>query len=285
MNRRPNRWHFDSVFLTRQPGPAPKRTISSSARNGWLAISASCVLAVSPLFAGDVISRVPAAIEPAIQALPSMPVPTQVPGLPEPVTAKHFDALTSHSPFLRSVGLSDSIVLTGIARLDGDVFATLFDTDTRESHLVSGKANSQGWQLVDVRGDEADLESLTAKIQVAGGEVISIRYEKLPEKITRGGPGGGANGGSSSGSGSKELSSRQLEEAKKAARNYKEGFSSDGYPDKPPSEVVRKLQKISENQRESINRRMIELRNRGLGMDQRRKIYNDMVDRSAQGKR
>ena len=81
------------------------------------------------------------------------------------------------------------------------------------------------------------------------------------------------------------MSSRQLEEAKKAARNYKEGFSSDGYPDKPPAEVVKKLQKIGQDQRESINRRMMELRNRGMGMDDRRRIYNDMVDRSAQGKR
>lgn len=228
---------------------------------------------------------VPAAVvEPAVRAQP--PVPAQFSGLPEPVTAAHFDALKSHSPFLRSVGLSDSIVLTGIARFEGDLFATLFDTETRESHLVSGEANSDGWQLVDIRGDEADLELLTAKVQIAGGEVISIRYEKLPEKLTRGGPGGGANGGSSSQSnGSRELSSRQLEEAKKAARNYREGFSSDGYPDKPPAEVVRKLQKISESQRESINRRMMELRNRGLGMDERRRIYNDMVDRSAQGKR
>ena len=245
-----------------------------------------CVSVVLPAFAGDVVTKVvpTAVVEPAVKAHPQMSA--QVPGLPEAVTAEHFDALRSHSPFLRSVGLSDSIVLTGIARFEGDLFATLFDTDTRESHLVSGEANSDGWQLVDVRGDEADLESLTAKIQIAGGEVISIRYEKLPEKLTRGGPGGGANGGSSSqGGGSRELSERQLEEARKAARNYRDGFSSDGYPDKPPAEVVRKLQKISESQRESINRRMIELRNRGLEMEQRRRIYNDMLDRSVQGKR
>jgi hypothetical protein len=264
------------MIFTRQFGAWSKRPLAPT-------LSAFAVLAAMPLFAGDAITEVPAVVESASQVRPDMPA--QIPGLPEPVTAKHFDALTTHSPFLRSVGLSDSIVLTGIARFEGDVFATLFDTDSRESHLVSATANQNGWQLVDVGGDETDLESLTAKVQIAGGELISIRYEKLPEKLTRGGPGGGANGGSSSGNGSTKLSSRQLEEAKKAARNYKDGFSSDGYPDKPPSEVVKKLQKISESQRESINRRMIELRNRGLGMDERRRIYNDMVDRSAQGKR
>ncbi len=201
-------------------------------------------------------------------------------GLPEAVTAEHFDALKSHSPFLRSVGLSDSIVLTGLARIHNETFATLFDTESRESHLVSRSANPEGWQLVDVRGDESDLESLTAKIQIAGGEVLSIRYEKLSEKVTRRSPGGG---GSDSASG--HLNSDQMKEAKKAAVNYKEGFSSDGYPRQPPSELVKKLSKLNADQRESINRDMIELRNKGLGMDERRRIYNEKVDRSLSGRR
>jgi hypothetical protein len=200
--------------------------------------------------------------------------------LPEPVTEEHFAALKAHSPFLRSVGLSDSVVLTGVARIENDVFATLFDTETRESHVVSRRENPQGWQLVDVRGDEADLESLTAKIQVAGGEVISIRYEKLPSKSDHG------NSGSRSGvGGSSRLSSSQLQQAKYAAVNYRGEHPADGFPRKPPPEVVEKLSKMSVQQRESINREMIELRNRGLGMEERRKIYGEKVDRTAQGRR
>lgn len=195
-------------------------------------------------------------------------------GLPERVTEENFAEFQTRSPFLRSVGLSDSIVLTGVARIEEDVFATLFDTKTTESHVVSQHANSEGWQLVGIRGDETDLESLTAKIQISGGEVVSIRYEKLPASARVGKPGSGSGG-------STRLSDRDLREAREAARNYRNGFSSDGFPDKPPRDVAEKLSRISENQREVINRRMIELRNRGMGMDERRRIYVDMVNRTA----
>lgn len=201
--------------------------------------------------------------------------------LPEPVTEENFAALKTHSPFLRSLGPSDSIVLSGVARIENEVFATLFDTKTTESHVVSKTTNPQGWQLVGVRGDEADLESLTAKVQVAGGEVISIRYEKLPSKTAKGKPG---SGGGSAG-GSSRLSSDQLKQAKYAAVNYRGEHPADGYPNKPPPEMVQKLSKMSVQQRESINREMIELRNRGLGMEERRKIYVDKVDRTLRGRR
>ena len=76
-----------------------------------------------------------------------------------------------------------------------------------------------------------------------------------------------------------------MEEAKKAAVNYREGFTSDGYPNQPPPEMVAKLSRLSVDQREEINRQMIGIRNRGLGMDERRRIYEGMVDRASQGRR
>ncbi len=116
---------FDFMVSTRQTSLALRRMFVHNASGGWLVMGAVCLLAMPPLFAGDVITKVPAAVlEPAIQALPQSP--QQIPGLPEPVTASHFEALKSHSPFLRSVGLSDSIVLTGMAPFEGDLFATLF---------------------------------------------------------------------------------------------------------------------------------------------------------------
>ena len=196
-------------------------------------------------------------------------------GLPQPVSEENFAEFQQRSPFLRSVGLSDSIVLTGMARIEDDVFATVFDTETTESHVVSETANSLGWQLVGVQGDEDDLESLTAKVQVSGGEVISVRYEKLPATAVAARPGGGSPGGSS------RLSDRDMREAKEAAVNFKKGFSSDGFPKEPPRDVQEKLSRMSTNQREIINRRMIELRNRGMGMEERRRIYVDMVNRTA----
>jgi|UniRef100_UPI003783726A hypothetical protein len=66
-----------------------------------------------------------------------------------------------------------------------------------------------------------------------------------------------------------------MDEAKNAAVNYKEG-----YPKAPPPEMVAKLSRLSTSQREDINRTMFGYRNQGLGLDERRKIYENLVDRS-----
>ena len=197
--------------------------------------------------------------------------------VPEPVTDEDFAALKQRSPFVRSLGASDSIVLTGIARIGNDVFVTVVDAKTREARLLSTTANPQGWRLVSFRGSESDIESLTAKIQV-GTEVISVRYERLPPKSVQRRAGGGSGRPG-------PLSSSQLKEAKHAAANFREGFSADGYPRQPPREIVEKLSRINSQQREAINREMLELRNRGLGMDERRGIYVEKVNRAAGGRR
>lgn len=200
------------------------------------------------------------------------------PAIPQSVKAENFDAIITSSPFTRSLGGSDSLILTGIANLEQDVFATLFDTHTMESHVVSTRENAQGWQLVGIGGDAADLKTLSAKIQIAGGQVITVRYQKPPAKIMRGISRSGS--GSSGGGNSAPLTPAQIEEAQKAAVNYKEGFTSDGYPKAPPAEIVEKLSRLSVGQREDINRQMIGLRNQGLGMDERRKIYENLVERA-----
>ena len=91
--------------------------------------------------------------------------------------------------------------------------------------------------------------------------------------------------GGSSGGNSPPLSSSQVDEAKKAAVDYREGFNADGYPKQPPPEMVEKLSRLSVSQREDINRQMFGFRNQGLGLDERRKIYENRVARSGQGSR
>ena len=195
-----------------------------------------------------------------------------------------FEALVTNSPFTRSLGFSDSMILTGLAHIDNDVFATLFDTKSMESHVVSKTANTKGWQLVGVGGNAAIMQTWSVKIQIAGGEVISVRYQQPPKKTVRT-PSDSSGSGGSSGGNSPPLSSSQVEEAKNAAVNYREGFTSDGYTKAPPPEMVQKLSRLSVSQREDINRQMLGLRNQGLGMDERRKIYENLVDRSTQGSR
>ena len=215
------------------------------------------------------------------------------PALPTPVSDANFSALIDKSPFLRSIGLSDSLVVTGVAYIEEDVFATLFDRETRESYVVGEESNSEGWQLVGVKGDESDIETLTARIKIAGNEVVSIRYEKLDSKafrkskasvsLSRSSPGGGT--GPHGGPDPRVLTRDQAADAKNAAQHYKEGFQADGYPDKPPPATMEKLKKLSNQQRESINVKMYEFRNRGLGMRERAQIYESMLDRAVQSRR
>ncbi len=220
----------------------------------------------------------------ALHAAETMPPPPALDddgAIPQPVNMEAFDALLTNSPFTRSLGVSDSLILTGVARFEKDVFATLLDTQTFESHVVSRTPNFQGWQLVGVGGSTAEIQTWSAKIQVPGGEVISVRYQKPPPKPARSKSGGSGSPGPSGGN-APPLTASQISEAKTAAVNYKEGFSSDGYPQAPPPEMVAKLSRLSTSQRETINQQMLGLRNQGLGLNDRRKIYEGLVDRSLQ---
>ncbi len=190
----------------------------------------------------------------------------------------------SSSPFTRSLGVSDSLILTGVARFDSEVFATVLDTKTMESQVVSQRPNGEGWQLIDVGGDPARKQTWSATIQVRGGEVVHVRYQEPPPRPARGSSGPGGSSGGFGGS-APPLTSSQVEEAKRAALNYREGFNADGYPRQPPPEMVEKLSRLSVGQREDINRQMFGFRNRGLGMEERRRIYEDMVNRATQGRR
>lgn len=212
--------------------------------------------------------------------------------LPAPVSADNFSELRQHSPFQRTLNLSGSLILTGLARIEDETVATMLDLETHQSYVVSPEMNSEGWQLVGVRGDESDLETLTAEIKVAGTEVVSIRYQKAPEnakpirgvmvstRIGNGTPGGGT--GPHGGPDPRVLTPDQLSNARHAARNIRDGFQADGYGDREriPDDVVRKISRLSVQQREAINVKMFEYRNRGLGMTERKQIYNRMLDRA-----
>lgn len=200
--------------------------------------------------------------------------------IPRPMRDETFDDLMANPPFTRSLGISDSLILTGVAKINREVFATLMDTRTMESQIVSKTPNRGGWQLIGVSGDPARTETWSAKIQIRGGEVVSIRYQKPPPRPSKSGTSG--PGGSGSGGNLPAISNSQISEAKAAAVNYKDGFLADGYPDKPPREMVEKLSRLSTSQREEINRTMFGHRNQGLGLDARRQIYEGLVDRALQ---
>ena len=97
--------------------------------------------------------------------------------IPKAVVAEHFMALKQSSPFTRTIDISDSLLLTGIAEIDGKPVATLIDTKTSQSYVISDTPNSEGWKMVGLtEGDE--LEQLVASISVSGGEVVNVRYDR-----------------------------------------------------------------------------------------------------------
>lgn len=116
------------------------------------------------------------------------------PDLPKTVVPDDVAPLITASPFTRSLNLSDSLVLTGIAYIEGKPVATILNKETKENFVVSENPNAQGWTLAETSAT-VQLNRTQAKIMV-GGEVITVRYsdEQLtPESMKKGGfkPGGG----------------------------------------------------------------------------------------------
>jgi hypothetical protein len=124
------------------------------------------------------------------------------PDLPQPVSADDLTPLMTASPFTRSLNLSDSLVLTGIAYIDGKPVATLLNKDTKENFVVSQEPNAQGWRLAETSAT-LQLNRTQAKIMI-GAETVTVRYgddQLTPEAMKKGGfkPGGGTPGGPPSG--------------------------------------------------------------------------------------
>jgi hypothetical protein len=191
---------------------------------------------------------------------------------PESLTAQHFAELKSHSPFLRSLDLSKTVVLTGVARIDGELVATIFDREQKETRVVSRAANAQGWQLVSVEGDQKRIESMTAQISVSGGEVISVRFDPGQLSVTprTSGP---------------QIPADQAEYIAAQAKNFRQGISGDGVRGPPPPELVEKLSKLDEQQRGQIIYQIRQMREKGVSSEDRQKAIMQMADRALQQRR
>src|SRR5207244_4223980 len=75
------------------------------------------------------------------------PPPAVDPDVPAPFDAAVATSLLEHPPFTRALNLSESLLLTGVAYVDGKPVATIKDVKTNQSYLVSEEPNSQGWRL------------------------------------------------------------------------------------------------------------------------------------------
>ncbi len=119
---------------------------------------------------------------PAAPAAPAGPVD---PDLPQPFDATSLSAIIQNSPFTRIVSISDSLVLTGMAYVNGKPVVTIFDKNEKQSLVVSEEPNLKGWKLIEAL-PTANIDRAQAKIAI-GGETFSIRHSVLDKNdLTKG---------------------------------------------------------------------------------------------------
>jgi len=106
---------------------------------------------------------------------PAAPAPDS--DLPQPFDANAAQAVLENSPFTRSLNLSDSLVLTGIAYVEGKPVATLVNKTTRESYVVTEEPDVRGWKLAETSASN-QLQRTQVKI-LMGAEIITVRYGDL----------------------------------------------------------------------------------------------------------
>jgi hypothetical protein len=99
------------------------------------------------------------------------------PDLPQPFDPATLAPVAASSPFTRMVNVSDNLVLTGIAYINGKPVATLFNKETKESHIVSSEPNFQGWVLNEAL-PAPDITRSRALITI-GGEQVKVGYASL----------------------------------------------------------------------------------------------------------
>lgn len=218
----------------------------------------------------------PLALLSSAPAQETPPVPADV--APIGVATEDFTALKGQSPFLRSLNLSDSLVLTGFADVEGERVATILNKETKQTYVVSSQINSQGWKMVDLKTD-ADLEKVAAKVAVDGGEVVTVRYADIDLKNGEAKP---APGPSTEPNGSPTA----IMEARRGRFGGPGGPRGPGMGG-PPPEIREKMEQLSENQREKLFNKMRELREKSPDMswEERGKIFNEALDKMVNKKK
>ncbi len=104
------------------------------------------------------------------------------PDLPQPFDPKVLAPILTNSPFNRSVNLSDSLVLTGMATVDGKAMVTLMDKELKRTYVVTDEPNENGWKLAEAP-HQVELKKALVKISI-GSEVVTIRHDREGQEET-----------------------------------------------------------------------------------------------------
>lgn len=183
--------------------------------------------------------------------------------LPKPFNPAVAESLLTAPPFTRSINLSDKLVLTGIAFIEGKPVATILDTEKKQNYVVSEEPNAQGWKLAETNAT-VKLDRTQVKIMV-GGEVVTIRYSKdqlTPENTRNARPNGEGGFGRGGDRGGDRSRSRRG----------------------PDDETRRRIEALPEDAR----RRMFEElgqnreRLRSMSEDERRQFFQRQLERAEQ---
>mgnify|MGYP001179724335 CR=1 FL=1 len=95
---------------------------------------------------------------------------------PSSLEVADFAALKGASPFVRILNPAEIYTLKGVARVDEEHLATLYNRETKKSVVVSPKeASDEGIKLIQVAGGQG-LEGVTATVSFAGEEV-ELKYQ------------------------------------------------------------------------------------------------------------
>lgn len=96
--------------------------------------------------------------------------------LPEAVTEAHFEDLMTRSPFVRTLSLTDTFALRGIATISGEPVATLYHRETKKSLTITADgANEWGLKLVEVSPSQ-DLTGVAVRLALSDEE-FELKYE------------------------------------------------------------------------------------------------------------
>lgn len=128
-----------------------------------------------PLPGDELLAPAQAATAPVVAA--AAPAAPADPDLPQPFDANTLGPVIQNSPFTRIVSISDSLVLTGMAYVNGKPVVTIFDKNEKQSLVVSEEPNLKGWKLMEAT-PTTNIERAQAKIAI-GGETFSIRHSVL----------------------------------------------------------------------------------------------------------
>ncbi|OAI58140.1 hypothetical protein AYO49_00040 [Verrucomicrobiaceae bacterium SCGC AG-212-N21] len=198
------------------------------------------------------------------------------PDIPQPVSPDDLTALITSSPFTRTLNLSGSLVLTGIAHYNGGEVVTLMNKDTKETYVVTKEPNSLGWRLAETN-QNSQLNRTQAKIMI-GSEVITVRYnddQLTPESMKKGGfkPGGGTTEQNATGGGDRRDGGRY------------EGRSGDGprrEGPRPSEEDMNRMKNLSDKGKEVLRNAYMESREKMMNAtpEQRAAFFRENLQRA-----